>query len=882
MKIQQLFCSLALVLISAAGYSQTGRIMGQVMDHQSKLPVTNAHIFIPNTTFQTYADSSGSFLIAGVPPGKWNLAVKNYGWDDYSDPILISPNGVTTLSLEIVQQTGFSPSEVALSKGKRGKLVEQCYEVLFGKDYKLNGIQIFGEGESLIFEETENKTNKVSSTGPLFVTNNATGYLITSYFEPFILESNQRPASTQVYFELPLPDGENSDEARNKKRLEIFENSSQKYLSLLMEGKIESFETDPSPSITVSSSKGDYFLSFQKPIELNLPNGRSGSIDYAGESIEIKLSGAPINPAAVKLGGFFETINSVYKIPENVFGDRLILLSNLNKTPESMQEKVMLQTDRSHYLKGEELFFKANMRYTEPLLRPSLSKVLHLEVMDTTGFLELHHVFAINEGKAFGSITLPVDLDQKNYFVRAYTSWSLNYGDQNSAFIPIQVHDPSLLPRSNLPLQNSAGVSIFTEKQYYEPGEQVNLNIMVTDQKSNPMTADLTVSILDVNQGLPSYSNQDLIGISPFQPISSDKSLGDFKFPLEINYAVMGKVTSNSSTVPDGNITALVNSLADLEKYKLDKAGSFRIPGLNFVEEFEIAIRAESRDGLPLRDISLEIERYPIIGTIPSFEFPELVRSEVKPLTVEEIQANMKEGEILMEEFTIEEEKADPRGTMIYGNPDNVVDPAKFQLNGNTAQFLALLSGQIAGMSVTGTPPAVRFRGGEPLVLIDGVPINFPSGTTLGGGGSGRTVAQVIDGINVFAIARVEVIKRTVPVFGDGGRNGIISIFMKTGRELELANEAMQNNFTSYKLTGYSTPKGFQEVQNEQKANPLLRGLSPTLYWNPELITTESELVKKVQFKSAESGGPMWVEIRGISEKGEIIYGSFLINAQQN
>ena len=117
------------------------------------------------------------------------------------------------------------------------------------------------------------------------------------------------------------------------------------------------------------------------------------------------------------------------------------------------------------------------MIYAEPLLSPSLSKVLHLEVIDTTGYLELHQVFPIKSGKAFGSLVLPVGLDQENYLLRAYTAWSLNYGDQNSAFIPIQVHDPSQMPRSDLPKQNSAGVSIFTEKQFYGPNELVNLNI---------------------------------------------------------------------------------------------------------------------------------------------------------------------------------------------------------------------------------------------------------------------------------------------------------------------------------------------------------------------------------------------------------------------
>ncbi|WP_373400372.1 hypothetical protein V8V91_12670 [Algoriphagus halophilus] len=126
----------------------------------------------------------------------------------------------------------------------------------------------------------------------------------------------------------------------------------------------------------------------------------------------------------------------------------------------------------------------------------------------------------------------------------------------------------------------------------------------------------------------------------------------------------------------------------------------------------------------------------------------------------------------------------------------------------------------------------------------------------------------------------MEVIKRTVPMLGEAGRNGIISIFMKTGEELQKANDAIRNNFTPFKLQGFQKQKSFQEVVEEQQLNPLLRGLKPTLYWNPEVITNTEELSQAIQFKSSESAAPMWVEIKGITADGQPVEGKFVINQQ--
>jgi hypothetical protein len=276
--------------------------------------------------------------------------------------------------------------------------------------------------------------------------------------------------------------------------------------------------------------------------------------------------------------------------------------------------------------------------------------------------------------------------------------------------------------------------------------------------------------------------------------------------------------------------------------------------------------------------VSLEIKNYPTEALPKSFEFPSVVQRGLQPSPDIEPLQDLEMGEILMEEAVIEDKREVSIGPMIYGSPDNVVKTEDLFLNGTPIQFLYALSGQVPGMTIAGTPPSIRFRGGEPLVLINGTPANSPSGGTTMTGGGGQTAYDVISNLDVFSIERVEIIRRLVPQYGDQGRNGLISIILKTGLDRTKSMEANMNNYTIFKLDGYSENRSFEKLEESRASFPFLAGYKPTLYWNPNLITEESRMTQLIEFELNEKSGPVWVEIRGITALGEPIFGSFLLN----
>jgi len=97
----------------------------------------------------------------------------------------------------------------------------------------------------------------------------------------------------------------------------------------------------------------------------------------------------------------------------------------------NLHEKIYVHTDRSSYLCGEIVWFKAyltNAANNQPL---SLSKVIYVEVLNKLHQPVLQEKIAVSEGYGSGSVFLPFSLSSGNYELRAYTNWMKNFSADN-------------------------------------------------------------------------------------------------------------------------------------------------------------------------------------------------------------------------------------------------------------------------------------------------------------------------------------------------------------------------------------------------------------------------------------------------------------------
>ena len=93
----------------------------------------------------------------------------------------------------------------------------------------------------------------------------------------------------------------------------------------------------------------------------------------------------------------------------------------------NLREKIYLHTDKSIYLCGEVLWFKAYLSWASNNRPLSISKVAYVEILNKQHQPVLQGKIAIKNASGNGSFYLPFSLATGNYELRAYTSWMKNF-----------------------------------------------------------------------------------------------------------------------------------------------------------------------------------------------------------------------------------------------------------------------------------------------------------------------------------------------------------------------------------------------------------------------------------------------------------------------
>lgn len=914
---------LILFCIPFWGFGQTGSIIGKVTDNQTGEPLPFCNVFINNTTIATTTDFDGNYELKDLIEGEFEIGFSFIGYQAVQKPASIKPGGQLTINVALVSfEQELSDVEI---KASRDRAWERDLRKF--KNYFLGNDNIAAQSEILNpwvidFPDEKSNSNFIAvAFQPIEIKNNALGYLLTFDLKEFAFTSQYSIISGATRFvELEAEDPK-TNQLWQKNRLDTYLKSpanmframiqnnhnqegfylygdkpggsaSQNMRSDVFSNELGKSIVEYKPEDLVSAGKkqGEYRILMKGRIEIHYEKGYAtvntykdapypiSWLEVKGNYVNISSNFMVLNPQDLTFSGDMDKRKVSALLPMDykpTLADRIDV--QMAKDANSLQEKVYLHTDKPYYYQGDQLLFKAYFQYANPDLKRELSKILYVELISGNRDLIIQKKFKIENGQAVGEIFLPDSLKQKEYYLRAYTSWNRNYGPESyfvKALPVLSTYDKILSSENpqdlNLPIKST----FVSEKENYGKREKVSLQVSLKDEDGRPVSANLSVAVRDTYYASILPESVNIENSLKLKEVPKNITTEKFTYPLEREWNVYGRFLNEKAKPAATPFTAYLNNFEGILEMESDKDGTFVMEEMDFYGPVDFAFLALDKKGKAYGTFELTPRLNPPFFVPAHIIFPKITT------TNESIFEGIEEEEtLILEQVVVESKKEDYTKRAIYGNADHVISGDKLNKNGTISDLLNSLKNQIPGMSVT-TTLQIRIRGGatsanlsmEPLVMIDGAVM--PSGPS-------TRAADNIAAINPNDIDRIEVVSRMSSMMGDLGRNGIIAVYLKRGGSQMPDLTGNTPGLNSLEIDGFGYGGSFVPFDYSLEEEHPEIDQRVTLYWNPYLVTDSDTGQINLEFYTNDSDSPKIVVLEGLTIDGKPVSATHIIPSKK-
>ncbi|MCP9770051.1 hypothetical protein EGI22_19280 [Lacihabitans sp. LS3-19] len=874
MKIKNLLSFLFFFSITSTVIAQNITIIGNVKDAETKEGLPSCNIFVNSTTIGVNSDLEGNFRFNGLNFSEFDLVFTYVGYVSVTKKIVAKEGETITVNVEL------KPSDNMLTevqvKSKRDKKWEKQLKKF--KNYFLGYSEFADKCEIenawvIDFEETDEGFS-AKAQEPIKIVNTALGYQVSFELIDFFVGKDVHRIGGNVYFTELVPNNKAKLEEWYANRALSYKKSPAFLFKSLIDNKLEgdrlqlyipkpgsnairtdNFDIELGKSVIsfdtknlVGNGKSPEIKKIYIPNELEVHNQGVKSdlrtyqgVDYGiswmqvkGNNVYVNTNGMPFNVKDIVVSGDMDYLKVSGILPTDYdpsSSANEAYFLKFEKPP--FAEKVHLHTDRTAYFQGDKIWYKAYLNYTSFAAKDSASKVLYVQLINPNQEILENQKLEVSNGFAYGNIELPADLPKGNYQIRGFTNYMRNFdGMMFSEILPV-------FSRNEMPEYSTA-----------EPSDSIVLRVLPEIDSYDLKTGEFTLSFKDLAQN-PMGANFSVSVNNPnfapefdfFPKISSDLNLKEVQkvreFPYRMEYGLeIDGVFLDKKRVPQkGELNVFVNNLQNFSSTSADASGNFVFKNLSFYGDADIYLQPVSKKQKENIFIIKNDNDFPKVSPSPKID-------EIKKKT-----SNLPYFEdIKEEELVAAEEKKVERNTqkMLYGKADYVIEESEINYNNGITGVINSILRKVP--SARNSNGSIVLRGGAAsvfnsnfaLVLIDGVPMGS------------------LNSVQVNNIAKIEVVSRMAPMYGDLGKNGIVSIFLKDKKS---ANEEMiGKNFTQVALKGYNRPEVFipARIKMINETN------KPTIYWNPEVITNEKGLG---HFSIGENATlPLKVCIEGVTQ----------------
>ena len=541
------------------------------------------------------------------------------------------------------------------------------------------------------------------------------------------------------------------------------------------------------------------------------------------------------------------------------------------------QEVSILQTDRSVYIAGEQLYYKLYVLEAATKTISQRSKVGYIVISSSNMKPALKFRFNIVEGMANGSIFLPDTLSSGVYQLVAFTAAMKNYGEEQFFHKEIVIanrfdkelqfktvhHDSTENSKMRFPKLEP---EISTDKSVYGIREKVSVSLSKLNSKGN-----VAVTVYENPEMLLS-GNSMIENLSLIKLIPLDKNIVTPYLFENKSKIIRGQVLDANTNKSVKNAVVLlscIDTIPDLQYAFTDSNGMFQMLLTGYYNGKELFLTIKDMPASQHWKIVIEDEFSLSEKWNPVLQSDNINKEYLlKSQNIVYIDKSYPLKKAIPEDPLTKTEYIVPQ---LYHCPVRTLFPADFVSLKDFPEIVVELLPQISITKVNGKSVARIFNNtaktyfnNEPAIFLDGVFVD--------------DINKII-GLGSEQITKIDVID-TERIFGDLVFQGIISIQSKSN---EIVKTKPANQSMRIKNDDILTGKNFEVFNPSTLLNRNIPYFRQLLYWNPDLNINETDSTG-FEFYTSDNTANYIIEINGISEYGIPISArkSIVVNNQIN
>ena len=633
------------LLITFFAHAQSNIIRGIVLDGQTRQPLPYASVYINYTTIGTYANERGEFILSNLPSGEYDLIVSYIGHKPHQSKVNLADSTeiVLTIRLDLL-----ALKEVQIEAKRDAswyKQLEKFKKLFLGSGPSANLCKILNPW--ILTFLNEDGVFTAEATDLLEIENLNLGYRVFYQLKNFTVGPDKYLLSGYIRFE----EYETVDSVLSKRwlqnRKEAYEGSTRHFLKSIIDQRVEEegydlyedrsglkrimrlaklsanvdktiFFYSMEGKVSPGTNTETYAVQLPLRLEVHYKDKTTGSriyqdvpypvswIEIKGGFLNIAQDGSVLNPANITVSGSMFEARIAELLPNDYKpGKKAIRYQNpIERKSVSaltyLTEKPYLHTDKSYYYPNEMIWFKGYMNYFTPIVKDSLSHVLYVDLMNSRNKLVTRRIFPISKGVVVGDLMVPSFLEKGDYILQAYTRWMLNFDPAYIFVKPIKVLDRNELARVKdfQPDSQANAIIIVSEKEEYDPKEKITLTLEVRDNLDNNISANLSVSVTDLQQCVPAPNETTILSDFSMPVVSLPDTLDKrTRYRIQHGFDIQGRFV-NAKGKPAQGLLTIVQETANLEfKITTEKDGSFFAPNLLLYDTAQLSFAAKTLQG---------------------------------------------------------------------------------------------------------------------------------------------------------------------------------------------------------------------------------------------------------------------------------------------